>query len=328
MIPGHLGTNAAPGLSVVIPTTGSRPALLRRAVESCLRAAPPHGIEVLVVTNGSERSIDPGLGLLNDDVRCIHVAGRSANLARNAGLEAARGDYLRFLDDDDFLDPAGALAQYMAMDATDAEVSTGAVRFIDECGRETGSYAPRETDDFAAELLWQRPSTLPVAHLFRRSFLAGLSWDPARGYLQDVDWMHGMLRRGEVHWHAFPQTVGAWYQHAGVRTSVHGAKALAGDALRQGASIITDTIGALVAQGRLTACRRRAAAKALWDYAHQGFSYSPWSWQKLARQARSLDPDSRPGSRLFAHWPINHLNPVVAEWLLYPARALVRKVGE
>jgi glycosyltransferase involved in cell wall biosynthesis len=281
-----------------------------------------------VVTNGSEQAIDPGLAPAPDGVRCIHVAGRSANLARNAGLEAAQGDYVRFLDDDDFLDPGAALAQYMAMDATDADVSTGAVRFIDENGHETGSYAPRETADLAAELLWQRPSTLPVAHLFRRSFLAGLSWDPTRGYLQDVDWMHGMLRRGEVRWHAFPDTVGTWYQHAGVRTSVHGAKALAEEALRQGASIISETIGALAAQGRLTACRRHAGAKALWDYTHQGFSYSPWFWQELARQARSLDPDSRPGSRLFARWPISRLNPIVAEWLLYPARALVRKVGK
>ena len=35
---------AGPGLSVVIPTTGARPALLRRAVESCLAAAPAQGI--------------------------------------------------------------------------------------------------------------------------------------------------------------------------------------------------------------------------------------------------------------------------------------------
>lgn len=328
MISESRDTGPRPGLTVVIPTTGTRPALLRRAVKSCLRAIPQNGVEVLVVTNGSEHEIDPGLDVRGDEVRYLHVATRNANLARNTGMEAARGEYLRFLDDDDFLDPAGALAQYTAMDNTNADVSTGAVRFLDESGRETGFYAPRESVDFTAELLWQRPSTLPVAHLFRRSFLAGLSWDPSRHYLQDVDWMHGLLRRGEVRWHVFPEIVGVWCQHTGARTSVDVARNLAEDALRRGALIIENTIDELVAQGRLDDSRRRAAAKALWDYAHQGFSYSPWSWQKLAREARSLDPESRPGSRLFANWPLRQIDPIVAEWLLYPARALVRKVGK
>ena len=320
-------SSADPGLSVVIPTTGVRPRLLRRAVQSCLAAAPEKGIEVLVVTNGSRCLAGSALDLPEMDVRLLHVTGRNANLARNAGLEAARGDFVRFLDDDDFLVPAGARAQFDSMQASLADVSTGSVRFEDENGLEVGRYAPLDSNDFVAEILWQRPSTLPVAHLFRRSFLENLRWDPSRNYLQDVDWMHGMLRRGEVHWKRFSGTVGVWYHHQGPRTSIDIARHLGEEALHMNAAIVLQSIEVLSAQGRLEAERRRAAAKALWDFAHQGFSFSPSSWHALARAARRLDPLSRPRSPLFKKWPIRAMNPLVAEWLLFPARAMARRVG-
>jgi hypothetical protein len=277
------------------------------------------------VTNGSEHAIDPGLDVPGDEMRYLHVTGRNANQARNAGMEAARGDYVRFLDDDDFLDAAGALAQHAAMDATDADVSTGSVRFVDENGQDVGCYTPRELEDFASELFRQRPSTLPVAHLFRRSFLVGMQWNPTREYLQDVDWMHAILRRGEVRWHAFPAVVGAWCQHAGARTSVDVARRLGETALRMGASIIEGSIDALAAQDRLDGPRRRAAAKALWDYAHQGFQHSPSRWQRIAVRARQIDPRSRPGAAYFQRSPLRWLNPIAAEWLLFPLRATARR---
>lgn len=319
--------SVGPGLSVVIPTTGARPGLLRRAVESCLAVAPEKGVEVLVVTNGSERANEPAFDLPGQEVRFLHVSGRNANLARSAGMEAARGDFVRFLDDDDFLVPAGALAQYNSIQASCADVSTGSVRFEDESSLEIGSYVPLGSNDFVAELLWQRPSTLPVAHLFRRAFLEGLRWDPDRNYLQDVDWMHGMLRRGEVRWQRFPGTVGVWYHHRGPRTSIDVARHLGEEALRMNAAIVVGTIEVLAGQGRLEGERRRAAAKALWDFAHQGFSFSPRSWHALARAARRLDPMSRPRSPLFTRWPIRGMDPLVAEWLLFPARAMVRRAG-
>ena len=89
------------------------------------------------------------------------------------------------------------------------------------------------------------------------------------------------------------------------------------------ANFTTDEINNLSLHQRI----RRAAAKALWDFAHQGFSFSPSSWHALARAARRLDPLSRPRSPLFKKWPIRAMNPLVAEWLLFPARAMARRVG-
>jgi glycosyltransferase involved in cell wall biosynthesis len=93
--------STSPELTVVIPTK-DRPVLLARAVESVLTQGP--GIEVIVVDDGSApeaaasiRSIaqDPMVRFVRSDV------SSGAPLARNRGLELARGRYWATLDDDD-----------------------------------------------------------------------------------------------------------------------------------------------------------------------------------------------------------------------------------
>lgn len=92
---------SAPRVSVVIPTH-NRSALLRVAVHSAL-AQTLAGIEVIIVDDGSTdatadvvRAIrDPRVKYLRND------PARGAAGARNAGVRAAAGEWLAFLDDDD-----------------------------------------------------------------------------------------------------------------------------------------------------------------------------------------------------------------------------------
>lgn len=312
-----------PLVSVVIPSGGNRPALLRRAVDSALAGMPPGSVEVLVVGNGPAGTrIESFEGTAG--VRVLHVVPAQANIARNVGLDAAQAELIRFLDDDDYLEPAGAALQYASLREHTADICTGAVRFEDADGGAFDSYRPSPDADFATDMLRQRPATLPVAHVFRRAFLAGLSWDTSRPYLQDVAWMHAILRRGEVRWLPVRDTVGAWCQHAGERVSLAYPARSRDGALRAGAAIIDASVHALQTQGRMDVERRRAAAKALWDYAHQGFRHSPCHWHQVASRARSLDPMSRPANARFHGPPLSWMNPLLAEWLLYPLRVATR----
>ena len=314
-----------PAVSVVIPTTGTRPSFLQRAIASALAGMPAGSVEVIVVGNGmaATDALDLGETDGNPHVRVLRVAQAQANLARNAGLEVALGEYVRFLDDDDFLEP-GAVAQYPAMQAAAADICTGSVHFVDADEHVHGGYSPLPGHDFVVEIFRQRASTLPVAHVFRRAFLATARWDPARPYLQDVDWMHGLMRRGEMNWLPMQVVVGAWRHHPGARISVDHARRSNHDALKQAASIIEASVDSLGRTGRLDAMRNGAAAKALWDYAHQGFAYSPIHWQHIAAKARALDPSSRPANPRFNSFPLRLLNPLLLEWTLYPVRAVAR----
>ncbi|MEQ1708145.1 MAG: glycosyltransferase family A protein [Terricaulis sp.] len=86
-------------VSVIVPTR-DRPAFLRQALAS-IRAieGPDLSFEILVGDNGSS----PETRQVAEDhgAKHIQVARNGAGAARNAGLEAASGEYIAFLDDDD-----------------------------------------------------------------------------------------------------------------------------------------------------------------------------------------------------------------------------------
>ena len=89
-----------PKISAIIPTC-DRMDYLPEAINS-IRAQTLQATEIIVVNNGKEPLPEGSLG---DDVKILnlkHYVGVSA--ARNAGAEAAKGNYLAFLDDDDLWD--------------------------------------------------------------------------------------------------------------------------------------------------------------------------------------------------------------------------------
>jgi glycosyltransferase involved in cell wall biosynthesis len=91
----------APRVSVVIPTRG-RAALLRRSVASAL-AQTMADLEVVVVVDGADPETLTALAEVNDPrVRRLPLAEpRGGAGARNAAVQAARGEWIAFLDDDD-----------------------------------------------------------------------------------------------------------------------------------------------------------------------------------------------------------------------------------
>lgn len=95
-------------MSVIVPTR-NRAELLRRAIASVASAAERCSpVEVVVVDDGSDVALDERKLTSDSDVsvrviRRARPAGPSA--ARNAGLDAAGGDVVCFLDDDDTLHP-------------------------------------------------------------------------------------------------------------------------------------------------------------------------------------------------------------------------------
>lgn len=87
-------------VSVVIPTH-ERPELLREALESAFAQTHPC-LEVIVVDDGSSMDLLDVVAGFGGAARLLRQSGsRGANPARNAGVRAARGELIAFLDDDD-----------------------------------------------------------------------------------------------------------------------------------------------------------------------------------------------------------------------------------
>ncbi|NLT07359.1 MAG: glycosyltransferase family 2 protein [Solirubrobacterales bacterium] len=94
-----------PTVSVVLATR-DRPACLPRAVASVLEQRYGHW-QLIVVDDGDTDAASRALGGIADD-RVTVVAGPRDGLsaARNAGLDAATGDLVCYLDDDNVMHPA------------------------------------------------------------------------------------------------------------------------------------------------------------------------------------------------------------------------------
>lgn len=101
-------------LSIIIPTY-NRPHFLPRAVNSALQQTVEE-VEVIVVDDGSDKPVSlPEHSRLS----VIRLAKNSGNaVARNAGLKAAKGQYVTYLDDDDQLLPSMAQVSLDALKNT------------------------------------------------------------------------------------------------------------------------------------------------------------------------------------------------------------------
>ncbi len=101
-----------PSLTVVIPTH-DRHEKLEGAVESALAQTVPD-VEVIVVDDASARPVQPPR---HPRVRCVRLeVNGGVAAARNAGLAAARGRWVTFLDDDNRLLPDMAATSLAAIE--------------------------------------------------------------------------------------------------------------------------------------------------------------------------------------------------------------------
>jgi glycosyltransferase involved in cell wall biosynthesis len=89
-----------PFFSIVIPCY-NRPLNLKKALESCLSQTFKN-FEVIVVDDGSQEDIKSVVEEFNSSKIYYHKQENSgASVARNRGIDLARGEYIAFLDSDD-----------------------------------------------------------------------------------------------------------------------------------------------------------------------------------------------------------------------------------
>ena len=95
-------------LSIIVPVYGVE-AYLRKCVDSLLaQDLSVDDYEIILVDDGSPDgcpAICDEYALLHRNIRVIHQQNRGLSGARNAGIAAASGRYIQFVDSDDYLDP-------------------------------------------------------------------------------------------------------------------------------------------------------------------------------------------------------------------------------
>jgi glycosyltransferase involved in cell wall biosynthesis len=87
-------------VSVIMPTY-NRASFLRRAIP-CVLAQTHRNVELIVIDDGSSDDTPAVLQEYADRIVVIRQNHEGVSIARNAGMLAARGEYLAFLDSDDY----------------------------------------------------------------------------------------------------------------------------------------------------------------------------------------------------------------------------------
>lgn len=308
---------SGPLVSVIIPTR-NRPHLLPKAVASALQwaCAEAERTEVIVVPSGTDTSWRESLTPFAGDqrLRVLPPVPGNANDARNAGFAEARGKYVRFLDDDDYL-LSGAIGQVERAERDRIEICSGLVLSVDRDGSDLGALPQPESNDFSRAILGFTSLNLPVGNLFLREACTGIRWDPGVERLQDLAWMCSLASTRDLRWARHLEPCGVWFQHDGDRVS---SANLARHKSSAAISAIQNLCSAFEAQGKLDDGRKAAIANFLWEFIFPGFPFHPLHWHKIARYASAISPETRP-HRLA--WTPEWLPALAAEWILLPVRA-------
>lgn len=160
--------------STIIPTV-NRPSLMR-AVNSVLQQDfPTYAFEVIVV-NDSGQPLAEADWQHSTQVRVIETNRRNRSVARNAGAAIAKGTYLHFLDDDDWMLPGAYAAFWDLSCRSQAAWLHGAFQFVDDSGNFLREVALNMTGDCFAQLM--AGEWIPL----QASFIQADSFFPVGGF--------------------------------------------------------------------------------------------------------------------------------------------------
>lgn len=192
-------------LSIIVPIYGVEQ-YLRKCVDSLLaQDLPSSEYEVILVDDGGKDEcpqICDEFAAANKHIRVIHRENGGLSAARNSGIEDAQGEYVMFVDSDDYIEPnvlKGLLAQ---IERDKLDVLRYRLQYVNP---QYEVYNPYKSDPFkgndyseiptdGVSFLNSRMSTACYAWAFvlKRELLDGCIFTPGI-YFEDTDWTPRML---------------------------------------------------------------------------------------------------------------------------------------
>lgn len=113
-----------PKISVIVPVYKVEP-YLRKCLDSVVNQTY-RNLEIILVDDGSPDScgtICDEYAARDERIKVIHKANNGVALARNVGLDAATGDYIGWVDSDDWIEPEMFEAMLAAVEAYNADIA-------------------------------------------------------------------------------------------------------------------------------------------------------------------------------------------------------------
>lgn len=193
----------------VLMLTYNRENLVSRAIKSILNQTY-RDFEYIIVDNGStdkSGQIADTYAEKDSRIRVIHRERGNIGAGRNTALDAARGEYLTFIDDDDWAEPdfLEFLLNLLEETKTDVSICGAADKVFDEKKVMTAEEA-------IIELMWRKKYNMAFpTKLFRRELTEKLRF-PEEGAYDDIALMYKLLAGAKrVAYHGLPKYT--FYRH-------------------------------------------------------------------------------------------------------------------
>ncbi|MFT9078097.1 glycosyltransferase family 2 protein [Ethanoligenens sp.] len=187
----------------VIMLTYNRETLVERAIRS-IQNQTFQEFEFIIIDNGSTDAsgeIAEHAAAEDARIRVIHRKCGNIGSGRNAGLDAAKGDYIAFIDDDDYCEPdyLKFLLDLAVEYSTDMAICGATDKVFDEKRIMTAEEA-------LIELMWRKKYNVAFpAKLFRATLFDGLRFSATSKY-DDIELMPRIMARAQrIAYHGLPK---------------------------------------------------------------------------------------------------------------------------
>lgn len=195
----------------VLMLTYNRETMVSRAIDSILQQTLQN-FEFIIVDNGSTDQsgiIADEYAAQDDRIRVIHRERGNIGAGRNTALDVARGQYLTFIDDDDWTEPDFLEFLVNLIEETQADVAI--------CGATDRVYDEKKVmtpEESLIELMWRKKYNVAFpTKLFRRELMEQLRF-PDDGKYDDIALMYKLLANAKkVAYHGLPKYT--FYRHSG-----------------------------------------------------------------------------------------------------------------
>ena len=183
-------------ISIIIPVYNVEK-YLPRCIESILGQTYKN-IELILVDDGSPDNcpqICDNYAKDDDRVKILHQCNAGVSAARNAGLNLAKGEYIGFVDPDDWVAPEMYEKMVAEIDREDADLVICGYDYFDEEGNVDTKrlYRIKENERLTQKDVMNRFSDMPpsirhgvVNKLFRQSLLQGMRFAEGLHSSEDV----------------------------------------------------------------------------------------------------------------------------------------------
>ena len=146
-----------PSLSIVVPVYNTEK-YLRRCMDSIMNQTLKE-IEIIIVDDGSKEecaAFCDELSKTDTRIKVVHKENGGLGFARNSGIEAATGEYIGFVDSDDYIEREMYEELYRAAKKNDADLCLSGICFVggnmfSESGADTPKAYFEEETVFAKE---------------------------------------------------------------------------------------------------------------------------------------------------------------------------------